>query len=50
VSAEDFATTLDDAATGRTDLSLVEMHGPPWDNPTVPAWPEGRYLKFAVLV
>jgi 23S rRNA (cytosine1962-C5)-methyltransferase len=50
VSAEDFATTLDDAATGRSDLSLVEMHGPPWDHPTLPAWPEGRYLKFAVLV
>jgi 23S rRNA (cytosine1962-C5)-methyltransferase len=49
VSAEDFATTLDDAATGRTDLALVEMHGNPWDHPTLPGWPEGRYLKFAVL-
>ena len=50
VSAEDFASTLDDAAVGRSDLSLVEMHGPPWDHPTLPGWPEGRYLKFAVLV
>lgn len=49
VPAEDFATTLDDAATGRSDLSLVEMHGAPWDHPTLPGWPEGRYLKFAVL-
>jgi 23S rRNA (cytosine1962-C5)-methyltransferase len=49
VSAEDFATTLDDGATGCSDLSLVELHGSPWDHPTVPAWPEGRYLKFAVL-
>jgi 23S rRNA (cytosine1962-C5)-methyltransferase len=49
VSAADFATTLDDAATGRADLSLVEMHGSPWDHPTTPAWPEGRYLKFFVL-
>jgi 23S rRNA (cytosine1962-C5)-methyltransferase len=49
ISMEDFATTLDDVATGRSDLSIVEMHGAPWDHPTLPAWPEGRYLKFAVL-
>ena len=49
VSMEDFATTLDDGALGRSDLALVEMHGTPWDHPTVPGWPEGRYLKFAVL-
>jgi 23S rRNA (cytosine1962-C5)-methyltransferase len=49
ISAEDFLTTLDDGATNRSDLSLVEMHGHPWDHPTVPSWPEGRYLKFAVL-
>ncbi|MET0594152.1 MAG: class I SAM-dependent rRNA methyltransferase [Polyangiaceae bacterium] len=49
VSAEEFATTLDDGAVGRSDLSLVEMHGAPWDHPTTPAFPEGRYLKFFVL-
>ncbi len=49
VSPDDFATTLDDAAMGRSDLSMVELFGPPWDHPTVAAWPEGRYLKFAVL-
>ena len=49
VSAEDFATTLDDAATGRPELSLVALYGNPWDHPTLPGWPEGRYLKFAVL-
>jgi 23S rRNA (cytosine1962-C5)-methyltransferase len=49
VSAEDFVTTLDDAATGRLDLSLVALHSNPWDHPTLPGWPEGRYLKFAVL-
>jgi 23S rRNA (cytosine1962-C5)-methyltransferase len=49
VSAEDFATTLDDAATARSDLSLVAMYGNPWDHPTLPGWPESRYLKFAVL-
>jgi 23S rRNA (cytosine1962-C5)-methyltransferase len=49
VSAEDFAATLDDAALGRSDLRLLEMHGPPADHPTLPAFPEGRYLKLAVL-
>jgi 23S rRNA (cytosine1962-C5)-methyltransferase len=49
VTAEDFATTLDDAALGRTDLSLAGMFGPPADHPTVAAFSEGRYLKFAVL-
>ncbi|MDI3286017.1 class I SAM-dependent rRNA methyltransferase [Polyangium sp. 15x6] len=49
VSAEEFLGTLDDAALGRDDLSLVAMHGQPPDHPTLPAWFEGRYLKFAVL-
>lgn len=44
-----FASTLDDAALGRSDLSLLELHGGPADHPTLAAWPEGRYLKFAVL-
>jgi 23S rRNA (cytosine1962-C5)-methyltransferase len=44
-----FAQTLDDTALGRTDLRLVRMDGPGEDHPTLPAWPEGRYLKFAVL-
>jgi 23S rRNA (cytosine1962-C5)-methyltransferase len=44
-----FASTLDDAALGRSDLSLLELHGAPADHPTLSAWPEGRYLKFAVL-
>jgi 23S rRNA (cytosine1962-C5)-methyltransferase len=49
VSAEDFAGTLDDTALGRSDLRLLELHGPPADHPTLPAFPEGRYLKLAVL-
>jgi len=49
VDAEQFAATLDDTALGRSDMSLVGLHGSPWDHPTVAAWPEGRYLKFAVL-
>jgi 23S rRNA (cytosine1962-C5)-methyltransferase len=49
VTAEDFAGTLDDAALGRSDLRLLEQYGPPADHPTLPAFPEGRYLKLCVL-
>jgi len=49
VSAEDFVATLDDAALGRGDLCLRELHGQAEDHPTLPAWPEGRYLKFVIL-
>jgi 23S rRNA (cytosine1962-C5)-methyltransferase len=49
VTAEDFVATLDDVSLGRTDLSLVDLFGPGEDHPTVPAFPEGRYLKFAIL-
>jgi 23S rRNA (cytosine1962-C5)-methyltransferase len=49
VDAPTFATTLDDVALGRSDLSLIEMTGAPADHPTLAAWPEGRYLKFAIL-
>jgi len=49
VDAEAFVATLDDAALGRGDLCLRELHGQPEDHPTLPAWPEGRYLKLAVL-
>jgi 23S rRNA (cytosine1962-C5)-methyltransferase len=49
VTAEDFLSTLDDAALDRDDLRLTALHGQPDDHPTLPAWPEGRYLKLAVL-
>lgn len=49
VDAQSFASTLDDGALGRADLRLTELYGPPADHPTLPAWTEGRYLKFAVL-
>jgi 23S rRNA (cytosine1962-C5)-methyltransferase len=49
VTAEDFVGTLDEAALGRDDLSLVALFGQPPDHPTLPAFPEGRYLDFAVL-
>ena len=49
ISAEDFLTTLDDLALGRSDLRLLDLFGPPPDHPTLPSFPEGRYLKLAVL-
>lgn len=49
VTLEDFAGTLDDAALGRGDLSVRELHGQPADHPSLPAFPEGRYLKLAIL-
>jgi 23S rRNA (cytosine1962-C5)-methyltransferase len=49
VTLEDLASTLDDLTLGRNDLRLLELHGPPPDHPTLPAFPEGRYLKLAVL-
>ena len=49
VSAEDFLTTLDDIALARSDLRLLDLYGPPPDHPTLPSFPEGRYLKLALL-
>ena len=44
-----FLSTLDDATLGQRALSLLELRGAGLDHPTLPAFPEGRYLKFAVL-
>jgi 23S rRNA (cytosine1962-C5)-methyltransferase len=49
VGVEAFLSTLDDAALGRDDLRLLALHGAGPDHPTLAAFPEGRYLKFAVL-
>ena len=49
VDAETFATTLDDASLETARFRLLETHGAPCDHPTLPAFPEGRYLKFFVL-
>ena len=49
VSAEDFLGTLDDSALGRSDLRLLDLLGPPPGHPTLPGFPEGRYLKLALL-
>lgn len=50
VDAGMFMQTLDDAALGGRELSVVELSGAGVDHPCVPAFPEGRYLKFAVLM
>ncbi|MDB4941892.1 MAG: m5C1962 methyltransferase RlmI [Labilithrix sp.] len=49
VSADDFTTTLDDLALGRSDLRLLDLYGPPADHPSLPTFSEGRYLKLALL-
>ena len=49
VDARAFLSTLDDAALGRHDLRLLALYGPPEDHPTLAAFPEGQYLKFAEL-
>jgi 23S rRNA (cytosine1962-C5)-methyltransferase len=50
VTMEDFLGTLDDAALGRGDLRVCDVFGQPEDHPSLPAWPEGRYLKFVTLL
>jgi len=49
VHAEAFLSTLDDAALGGRALTVLELRGPGADHPVPAAFPEGRYLKFAVL-
>lgn len=49
VDADAFVATLDDAALGRGGLRVSELHGAGPDHPWLAAFPEGRYLKFAVL-
>lgn len=49
VTQEAFLATLDDVSLGRADLSVIALHGAGADHPITAAFPEGRYLKFAVL-
>ncbi len=49
VDAGAFLSTLDDAALGGRALAVLELRGAGVDHPTLAAFPEGRYLKFAVL-
>jgi 23S rRNA (cytosine1962-C5)-methyltransferase len=49
VDAPAFLSTLDDRALGGRALSLLELRGAGTDHPTLAAFPEGLYLKFAIL-
>ncbi|HTB72805.1 MAG TPA: class I SAM-dependent rRNA methyltransferase [Polyangiaceae bacterium] len=49
VDAAAFLSTLDDGALGEREFAVLELTGAGPDHPTLPAFPEGRYLKFAVL-
>jgi 23S rRNA (cytosine1962-C5)-methyltransferase len=41
--------TLDDTTLRGRALAVLEVRGAGGDHPTLPAFPEGRYLKFVVL-
>jgi 23S rRNA (cytosine1962-C5)-methyltransferase len=50
VTSEAFMAILRDAgARSGRPLRLLELRGQPADHPSLPAFPEGRYLKFALL-
>jgi 23S rRNA (cytosine1962-C5)-methyltransferase len=49
VDVSAFLTTLDDTSLGGRGMRVLELCGAGPDHPTVAAFPEGRYLKFAVL-
>lgn len=49
VPMEAFLQTLDDRSLGTDAFVLRETFGLPFDHPTLPSFPEGRYLKLAVL-
>jgi 23S rRNA (cytosine1962-C5)-methyltransferase len=49
VTHEAFLDMLRDAADrARRALRILEVRGQPADHPTLPAFPEGRYLKFVL--
>ncbi len=51
MSAQEFELALADGALGaNTRLQIVDRRSLPPDFPTVPGFPEGNYLKFAVAV
>ena len=50
VPAEDFLGAVREAASKtHTDLMLLEERRQPPDHPALPAFPEGKYLKFFVF-
>jgi len=49
VDVDAFLGTLDDSALGGRALRVLELRGAGPDHPSLAGFPEGRYLKFAVL-
>ena len=50
VGMEDFLGVLSDAgASAKRHLQVLEVRGQPADHPSLPAFPEGRYLKFVLV-
>lgn len=49
VTHDAFFSTLDELALARRGFRVVSSFGQPEDHPSVPGFPEGRYLKFVVL-
>jgi 23S rRNA (cytosine1962-C5)-methyltransferase len=51
MTAAEFELALADGALGaRTRLQIVDRRALPPDFPSLPGFPEGNYLKFAVAV
>ena len=51
MSPQEFELALADGALGAdTRLQIIDRRGLPPDFPTVPGFPEGNYLKFAVAI
>ncbi|MEO8706263.1 MAG: class I SAM-dependent rRNA methyltransferase, partial [Kofleriaceae bacterium] len=51
MSAQEFELALADGALGAgTRLQIIDRRTLPADFPTVPGFPEGNYLKFAIAV
>ena len=49
MSSQEFELSLADGALGaNTRLQIIDRRSLPPDFPTVPGFPEGNYLKFAV--
>jgi 23S rRNA (cytosine1962-C5)-methyltransferase len=49
ITGDDFLDILRDAAyDARRRLRILEVRGQPADHPSLPAFPEGRYLKFVL--
>jgi 23S rRNA (cytosine1962-C5)-methyltransferase len=49
VTFDAFFGTLDDEVLGGRPFRVLESFGQPADHPSVPGFPEGRYLKFVVM-